>query len=33
MDYTTLSLADVKTGLADIAREAESTFGALMPGN
>ena len=29
MDYTTLSLADVKTGLEDIAREAEATFGAL----
>src|ERR671913_549501 len=31
MDYTTLSLPDVKTGLADIAREAEGTFGALNP--
>ena len=29
MDYTTLSLADVKTGLADISRDVERTFGAL----
>ena len=29
MDYTTLSLADVKTGLDAIAREAEATFGSL----
>ena len=29
MDYTTLSLTDVKNGLAEIAREAEATFGAL----
>ena len=29
MDYTTLSLAEVKTGLAEIARDAETTFGAL----
>ena len=29
MDYTTLSLAEVKTGLAEIARDVESTFGAL----
>jgi hypothetical protein len=29
MDYTTLSLTDVKTSLADIAREADATFGAL----
>ena len=29
MDYTTLSLADVRTGLDDIAREARATFGGL----
>ena len=29
MDYTTLSLADVKTGLDAIARDAEATFGSL----
>jgi hypothetical protein len=29
MDYATLSLADVKTGLDDIARETQSTFGGL----
>jgi hypothetical protein len=29
MDYTTLSLADVRAGLDDIAREAVSTFGAF----
>jgi hypothetical protein len=29
MDYTTLSLADVKTGLADIGRDVENMFGPL----
>src|SRR5262245_53182477 len=29
MDYATLSLADVKAGLDDIARETQSTFGEL----
>jgi hypothetical protein len=29
MDYTTLSLAEVKTGLADIARDVEGRFGPL----
>jgi hypothetical protein len=29
MDYTTLSLADVKTGLDDVARDAQATFGGL----
>jgi hypothetical protein len=29
MDYATLSLAEVKTGLADIARDVEHVFGAL----
>jgi hypothetical protein len=29
MDYTTLSLAEVKTGLEDIAREVQETFGEL----
>ena len=29
MDYATLSLADVKTGLDAIARETQSTFGGL----
>jgi DinB family protein len=29
MDYTTLSLADVRAGLDQIAREAQATFGAL----
>jgi hypothetical protein len=29
MDYTTLSLADVRAGLDDLAREAQATFGAL----
>src|SRR4051812_42667836 len=29
MDYTTLSLAEVKAGLDDLAREAEATFGGL----
>jgi hypothetical protein len=29
MDYTTLSLADVKAGLADIGRDVEHTFGPL----
>ena len=29
MDYTTLSLADVRTGLDDVAREARQTFGAF----
>jgi DinB superfamily len=29
MDYTALSLADVRAGLDQIAREAETTFGAL----
>ena len=32
MDYTTLSLADVRRGLEELAREAEATFGALTPG-
>ena len=29
MDYTTLSLSEVKTGLDEVARDAEATFGAL----
>lgn len=29
MDYTVLSLSDVRTGLDDIAREAQATFGGL----
>lgn len=29
MNYTTLSLADVRTALQDVARDAEATFGAL----
>ena len=29
MDYTTLSLADVKTGLENVARDVQSTFGNL----
>jgi hypothetical protein len=29
MDYTALSLAEVSAGLADIAREAQTTFGGL----
>jgi hypothetical protein len=29
LDYTTLSLAEVKTGLDDLARDANATFGAL----
>ena len=29
MDYATLSLADMKTGLADVARDVEHTFGVL----
>ena len=29
MNFETLSLAEIKTGLADIAHDAESTFGAL----
>jgi hypothetical protein len=29
MDYTTLSLAEVRTGLDDIARETRATFGGL----
>jgi DinB superfamily len=29
MDYTTLSLADVGNGLADIARETQATFGGF----
>jgi hypothetical protein len=29
MDYTTLSLADVRTGLRDVARDAHVTFGSL----
>lgn len=31
MDYSTLSLADVRTGLDAVAREAETTFGGLNP--
>jgi hypothetical protein len=31
MEYTTLSLAEVRRGLEDIAREAQATFGALTP--
>lgn len=31
MDFTTLSLADVRRGLEEIAREAETTFGGLTP--
>ncbi len=29
MDYTTLSLADVKTGLDDLAQETQATFGGF----
>jgi hypothetical protein len=29
MDYTTLSLAEVRTALADVARDAQGTFGGL----
>jgi hypothetical protein len=29
MDYTTLSLAEVGSGLADIVRETEAAFGRL----
>ncbi len=29
MDYTTMSLAEVRTGLDDMARETQATFGAL----
>ena len=29
MDYATLSLAEVRTGLADVARDVEHAFGAL----
>ena len=29
MDYATLSLAEVQTGLADVARDVEHAFGAL----
>lgn len=32
MDYTTLSLADVKTGLENVARDAQATFGGLNAG-
>ena len=31
MEYTTLSLADVRRGLEDLARDALATFGALTP--
>jgi len=31
MDYATLSLAEVSTGLDAVAREAQETFGALTP--
>ena len=29
MNYTTLSLADVRAGLEDVARDAHTAFGAL----
>ena len=29
MDYSTLSLAEVRTGLADVSRDVENTFGRL----
>ena len=29
MDYTTLSLAEVKTGLDDVAQETQATFGGF----
>ena len=31
MDYTTLSLVDVRAGLDDVARDTERTFGGLDP--